>query len=119
MSPGREVLFVADSLEVGGAERALVTLGGGLTERGHHVTVACSIGGALAIDAERSGIDVVVLGGRRVKRRVDAAFAVALGRLVNRQHFDVVHTHMYASAMAAAVALNETPLPLVLHEHSE
>jgi glycosyltransferase involved in cell wall biosynthesis len=119
MRPGREVLFVSDSLEVGGAERALTALGGALTERGHHVTVACSIGGALAVDAERSGIDVVVLGGRRVKRCIDTAFAVALGRLVNRQHFDVAHAHMYASAVAAAVAVDETPLPLVLHEHSE
>jgi glycosyltransferase involved in cell wall biosynthesis len=38
---------------------------------------------------------------------------------VNGQHFDVVHTHMYASAVAAAIAVNETPVPLVLHEHSE
>lgn len=115
----RRLLFVADSLDVGGAERALVQLAAGLVERGHEVTVACTAGGALAVDAEAAGVTVEVLQPRLVKRAVDSGFASALARLTSRSRPDLVHTHMYASTAAAYTALASTPAPLVIHEHSE
>ena len=36
--------MVADSLDVGGAERHVVALASGLAERGHDVRLACSAG---------------------------------------------------------------------------
>jgi glycosyltransferase involved in cell wall biosynthesis len=113
------ILFVTDSLQLGGAERALVRLGSALVERGHGVTVAGSVGGDLLQEAQRAGLDVRILGNELVKRRVDLRYARALGRLVRQQSFDIVHTHMYASAVAAALGTRGTGLPLVVHEHSE
>jgi len=115
----RRVLFVADSLDVGGAERVLVELAGGLVARGARVAVACSVGGALAVQAEQAGIKVVVLGSTLVKRRVDRDFADALARLIALDAPEVVHSHMYASTAAAAFAVEGIGVPLVIHEHSE
>ena len=115
----QRVLFVADSLEVGGAERALMGLAVGLVARGTQVTLACSVGGALAVDAEISGVGVLALGTRQVKRRVDASFAWALREEIVGDPPDLVHSHMYASTVAAAHALSGLGIPLVVHEHSE
>jgi hypothetical protein len=46
--PVMRILLVADSLNVGGAERHVVSLASALAQRGHMVTLACSVDGALA-----------------------------------------------------------------------
>ena len=117
--PGRRLLFVADSLQMGGAERALVGLAALLIGQGDQVTIACSVGGSLALEAEQVGADVTVLGTRLAKRRLDLRFAVALRRLIRRQDFDGIHTHMYASSIAAVLATLGGGPPVVMHEHSE
>ena len=116
---GRRILHVCDSLQIGGAERVLVGLAAGLVARGARVTVAWSVGGSLALEAERAGVDVRVLGTSLVKRRLDTAFACALTRLIVNEPPDLVHTHMYASTVAATLALQQSRIPLVVHEHSE
>jgi glycosyltransferase involved in cell wall biosynthesis len=116
---GRRILHVSDSLQMGGAERVLIGLAAGLVDRGARVTVACSVGGPLEVEAQRAGVDVRVLGHSLVKRRFDAAFASALTRLILNEPPDLVHTHMYASSVAATLALQQTRIPLVVHEHSE
>ena len=116
---GRRILHVSDSLQIGGAERVLVGLAAGLVARGARVTVACSIGGSLAVEAERAGVDVRVLGTSLAKRRLDTAFACALTRLIVNEPPDLVHTHMFASTVAATLALQQSRIPLVVHEHSE
>jgi glycosyltransferase involved in cell wall biosynthesis len=114
----RQVLFVVDSLEVGGAERVAVGLAAALVERGHRVTIACSAGGALVAEAEAAGVEVHVLGRCVVKRRVDLGFAERLGRLVVAKRPQVLHSHMFASSAAASTA-RPAGVPLVVHEHSE
>ena len=116
---GRRILHVCDSLQMGGAERVLIGLAAGLVARGARVTVACSVGGSLALEAERAGVDVRMLGTGLAKRRLDAAFADALTRLIVNEPPDLVHTHMYASTVAATLALQQSRIPLVVHEHSE
>jgi glycosyltransferase involved in cell wall biosynthesis len=116
---GRRILYVSDSLHMGGAERVLIGLAAGLVARGARVTVACSVGGSLAVEAERAGVEVRVLGSSLVKRRLDAAFACALTQLIVNEPPDLVHTHMYASTVAATLALQQSRIPLVVHEHSE
>ncbi|MCP2164264.1 glycosyltransferase [Goodfellowiella coeruleoviolacea] len=115
----RRLLFVADSLDVGGAERVLVGLAGSLTRRGHQVTIAASVGGSLVDEARRVGADVRVLGQQLVKRRVDLAFANGLRALLHQRPVDLVHTHMYASSIAAVLATLSSGPPVVVHEHSE
>jgi glycosyltransferase involved in cell wall biosynthesis len=116
---GRRLLFVADSLQTGGAERALLGLAALLIARDDEVTIACSIGGALAVEAEQIGAEVEVLGSRLVKRRIDLRFAASLHQLIRRRQFDGIHTHMYASSMAAVLATLGGGPPVVMHEHSE
>ena len=45
--PALRVLMAVDSLDVGGAEKQVVTLASALKARGHTVTLACSAGGQL------------------------------------------------------------------------
>ena len=116
---GRRILHVSDSLQIGGAERVLIGLAAGLVDRGARVTVACSVGGPLEVETHRAGVEVRVLGSSLVKRRLDADFACALTRLIMNEPPDLVHTHMHASSVAATLALRQSRIPLVVHEHSE
>ena len=77
MVAGRRILHVSDSLQMGGAERVLIELAAGLVDRGARVTVACSVGGPLEVEAHRAGVEVRLLGSSLVKRRLDGTFACA------------------------------------------
>ena len=113
------VLIVVDSLNVGGAERHVVDLALALHREGHAVTVACSVPGSLAEPLEAARIPVRPLLGRIVKRRVSLPYARALRKLLERERFDLVHAHIYASAAASALATAGTGVPLVITEHTE
>ena len=112
-------LLVVDSLQVGGAERYVVDLAIALRASGHRPTVACSEAGPLADELQHARIPVSTLLGRLVKRRISPAYAQALRRLVRRGSFDVVHAHVYASEVAAAIATTGSGVPLVLTVHTE
>jgi glycosyltransferase involved in cell wall biosynthesis len=113
------LLLVADSLNVGGAEWHVVNLAAALAEQGHRITLACTVEGALAHLAEQAGISVRPLLSHLVKRRLSLKYAWKLARLVRQSQFDLVHAHMYASALASAYALLGTSIPLVITEHSQ
>jgi glycosyltransferase involved in cell wall biosynthesis len=113
------LLLVVDSLDIGGAERHVVHLAEGSQQQGHRVTLACSAGGPFLAVAEKLGIQVRPLLARRVKRRLSWAYAWQLARHVRQQRYDVVHAHIYASAAAAALALQGTGIPLIVTEHTE
>jgi glycosyltransferase involved in cell wall biosynthesis len=113
-------LLVVDSLEVGGAERQVVDLALALRRKGYEVVVACSIAGDLSAALEESGTSVRPLLRRLVKRRLSPVYAWRLRRLLLRsERFDLVHAHIYASAVAAAIATLGTGIPLVITEHTE
>lgn len=113
------VLLVVDSLEVGGAERHVVGLALALAQRGYGVEVACSMNGALSEPLAKANVPVWPLAGRLVKRRVSLTYTRGLRRLVTGRRFDLVHAHIYASAVAAAIATVGTGTPLVITEHTE
>ncbi|MBV9358612.1 MAG: glycosyltransferase, partial [Chloroflexi bacterium] len=113
------LLLVADSLDIGGAERHLVGLAAALVDAGHDVMIACSIAGGLEPMARQRRVVVRQLGHRLVKRRVSMPFARGLACLLSRERFDLVHAHMYASAAAAALACLGQGVPLVITEHSQ
>jgi glycosyltransferase involved in cell wall biosynthesis len=113
------LLLVADSLNVGGAERHVVSLASALVQRGHRVTLACSVEGALAPLAEQAGVLVQPLLRHLVKRRWSPTFVWKLARFLRQSQFDLIHAHMYASALASASALLGTAIPLVITEHSQ
>ena len=110
---------MCDSLDIGGAERHVVSLATTLTKRGHDVTIACSRAGLLAVDARAAGVGILTLTEGLAKRRVSLAYTRALVDLVRGAGFDLVHAHMHASAAAAAVACARSGVPLVITEHSE
>lgn len=113
------VLQVTDSLHFGGGERHVVELSTALVRRGYSVTVACSVRGGLWDALPAEGVAVRPLMRRLVKRRVSLAYAWKLRRLIRQGGFDIVHSHMYASAVATAVATLGTGVPFVHTEHSE
>lgn len=114
-----DICLVADSLDIGGAERHVVDLATALRRRGHAVTIACSTDGPLTDTAAAGDVSVLPLLHHRVKRCVSSRYAWRLGSLLRAHTFDVVHAHMYASQVAAAVAVLNTGVPLVMTEHSE
>ncbi len=120
-APSRPVrlLLVVDSLEVGGAERHVADLASALHSKGYEVEVACSIADGLSKPLEGAGVPVRPLTGRLVKRRVSVAYARGIRRLLREGRFDLVHAHIFASAVAAAIATRGTRLPLVVTEHTE
>lgn len=113
------LLLVVDSLEVGGAERHVAGLALALAQKGYGVEVACSVNGALSEPLETTGVPVRPLAGGLVKRRVSLTYARRLRKLVTERRFDLVHAHVYASAVAAAGATIDTGVPLVITEHTE
>jgi glycosyltransferase involved in cell wall biosynthesis len=113
------LLLVVDSLEVGGAERHVVDLAAALRRKGHEVEVACSVAGGLAERLQEAGVPFRPLTDRLVKRRVSPAYARGVRRLIRVKTFDLVHAHIYASAVAAAIATRKTGPQLVITEHTE
>jgi len=65
-----------------------------------------------------ANVPVNVLAGSLVKRRAVRALRPRAAPLVARGRYDVVHAHLYASAVAAAAAVPRNT-PLVLTEHTE
>jgi glycosyltransferase involved in cell wall biosynthesis len=112
-------MLVIDSLEIGGAERHVTDLAIALRGDGYDVTVACSAGGPLAREITDAGIPVHVLMFEVVKRRVSLEYARQLRQLLSAGPVDLVHAHVYASQVAAALAVRGTGIPLVLTEHSD
>lgn len=113
------LLLVVDSLEVGGAERHVADLALALAGEGHDVEVACSVTGALAEPLEGAGVRVRALTRSLVKRRISPAYAAKIRRIVRNERFDLVHAHIYSSAVAAAIATLGSGTPLVITEHTE
>jgi glycosyltransferase involved in cell wall biosynthesis len=113
------LLLVVDSLEVGGAERQVVDLAVALRRSGYVLTVACSVAGDLSGALEEAGVPVRPLLRRLAKRRLSLAYAWGLRWLLNREQFDLVHAHIYASVAAAAIATLGMGVPLVITEHTE
>lgn len=123
--PAPRLLLVVDSLVGGGAEQHVVDVARGLADRGWDVTVACSCLAAAGQDGARAEavlaghVTVHPLLPSLVKRRASVRFAARLRSLVAREGYDVVHAHIHASEVAAALALARTGVPLVLTEHTE
>ncbi|HYG66952.1 MAG TPA: glycosyltransferase, partial [Anaeromyxobacteraceae bacterium] len=96
------ILFAVRGLNVGGAQRQLVTLARGLHRNGHDVSVATFYGGGAFEEELRSeGIVVHQLAKRG---RWDVALPVArLARLARLRRPHVLHAYMSLANLAAAV----------------
>ncbi|HEY8685449.1 MAG TPA: glycosyltransferase family 4 protein, partial [Chloroflexota bacterium] len=113
------ILLVVDSLEVGGAERHVTDLALSLHCSGNDVAVACASGGPLLLELQAANVPVHVLLGRPVKHRVALRFARKLREVLRDGDYDLVHAHLYSSAVAAALATIGTDCARVVTVHSE
>ena len=88
-----KILFLARSLEVGGAERQLVALATGLHQKGHHILVVTLYrGGPLEHDLKNAGITVINV--NQAGRWALFLFLHRLILLINREAPDVLHGYL-------------------------
>lgn len=114
----QRILAVIDSLEVGGAQHHLLLLAAGLTRAGYQFWVATSGDEPLAAAYQHDGVPVLSLARRSIKHRLSPTFVLQLLRLVHREPFDLIHGHLHAASVGAALVARATGTPLVLTHHS-
>lgn len=96
-----EIVYVIDSLNVGGAELMLIGLVRSCLSEGHRVTVAHFTPGPLSDELDRMGVAVHRLSRHGLR---DPSVVVRLRRLLARLRPDVVHTHLRKSDLAGQLA---------------
>lgn len=97
------IMFIARSLEVGGAERQLVTLARELTKRGNRVSIAlfyCR--GSLVDEAKEAGIELIDLD--KKGRLESAGFLGRTIAAVRRSRPDIVYSMLGGPNVVAALA---------------
>lgn len=113
------VLLAVDDLRIGGAQDQVVGLAAALAARGHRVVLVCTeAGGPSEVRLAEAGVPVVVLGRRHVAKRLSVSFALRIARMARAGGFDVVHAHVHAASMAAALGGPLVGVPVVVTEHS-
>jgi len=109
------LLWLIDSLTMGGAESLAVTFAREARRRAIDLTVCArtSIGGnPLEAEIRALGVDVVSLDARNLRDR--AAYRRLVGLV---RDFDVVHAHLTYAAIWGALASRKTRVPLVATLH--
>lgn len=106
------ILFLARSLNYGGAERQLTVLARGLRRRGHTVAVALFYPeGNLRTELAEDGIEVVSLDKRG--RWDTAAFLLRLVRTVRAWRPDLLHSYLVVPNVMAALVKPLLGMPVV------
>jgi glycosyltransferase involved in cell wall biosynthesis len=97
-----KILFIARQLNIGGAERQLVTLANELAARGHEIVIASYYpGGALSKKLDTSRVRLISLDKRS---RWDVfSFCFNVVRVVRRERPAVVHGWMYTQNVIATI----------------
>lgn len=111
------VLWLIDSLTVGGAESLTAAIAGEARRRGWELTVAFlkRLGdNAYEETVRAAGVPVVHLAAKNLR---DVAAYRRLGRLLGSGGFDVVHAHLAYASIWAALAASAVGVPLVATLH--
>lgn len=109
------VLFIVNSLRVGGAEKMVCHLARRYHELGLHAEVGCLDDmGTLGQQLCESGIPVAVYGR---KPGFDVGLPLRMARHIRRQRFDVVHAHQSTGYVYGVLAKLFVPRPFVFTEH--
>ena len=112
---GRRLVFVIESLTVGGAERMVVDLANEFSARGDYVTVVClSKMGDLAASLS-ANVSVSLL---HKKPGVDIGLIKRLRDLVVEQKAEVVNSHLWTANLWTRLALCRSGVPIVVTEHN-
>ena len=98
----KTILFLARSLDRGGAERQLVVLAKGLASRGHAVSVAVFFGGGVyETELDEAGVCVLNLG--KTGRWDILPFLNRLVHLLRKKHPTVLHSYLGIPNILATV----------------
>ena len=98
----RRVLFLARSLDRGGAERQLVLLAAELAQRGHPVVVAVFYdGGAFAAELEKAGVRLIML--QKTGRWDVLLFLIRLVRSLRKEHPAILHSYLTVPNILSAL----------------
>jgi glycosyltransferase involved in cell wall biosynthesis len=105
------ILHIIESLELGGAEKVVVTLANAMAQR-HEVSVCCARRiGDLAKELSPT-IPVYCLRGRNGN---DYRLPFRLTALARRERFDIIHSHNWSLFVEAAVAGAWSKTPALVH----
>ncbi len=106
------ILMLANSLDIGGAETHIVELAKALKRRGFGVYI-CSAGGRFVQTIEQCGITHIPL---PLNSKADILYcAVQIQRIISKYKIDVVHSHARIPSLAACIACKRTPLAVTVH----
>jgi glycosyltransferase involved in cell wall biosynthesis len=113
-----KVIFVVFQLDVGGAERLLLTTIKNMDRESYDVAVCCIVsGGPIADDLQRSGVRLYCLNAS--PRFYDPRKIYALFRLFRREDPLIVHTHVFAANLYGRIAAILAGVPVVIStEHN-
>jgi L-malate glycosyltransferase len=119
--PRRKVLFVVDTLDLGGTETQTMQLARQLKANGHSVAVGClHPGGVLAQDLIKEGIPVVEFPKPGSLLSLNGAYQMfRLACFIRRNKFDVVHAHDLWANLMAVPAARITGAPVILSSQRE
>jgi len=108
------VLHVINGEHYAGAERVQDLLAMGLPEYGFEAAFAClKPGRFLSVRRSQSRLYELPMWGR-----FDLRSAIAIGRLVQREGYRLLHAHTPRTAMACCLAARASGVPMVYHVHS-
>jgi glycosyltransferase involved in cell wall biosynthesis len=101
------ILFLLDTLDIGGTETHTVQLAKRLNEKGHRIVIGClHSGGILAADLKQAGIPVVEFPKTGSLLSLRGIYQIMrLARYIRRYQFSVIHTHdLWANLMGVVAA---------------
>ncbi len=124
----RNVLAINRVGFLGGVERVVVSCAEAVESRGFHTIVACPAPGELAAEAQRRGLQTVLIGIDRSKATASPlGWARLLGALrkgrreivalARRHDICLLHAHHPIGALYALPAAQQLGVPLLLHVH--
>jgi glycosyltransferase involved in cell wall biosynthesis len=106
------LLHLITELDIGGAEKLLLSLVRKLDSDRYNVIVAYMKGeGKLAKDFKDSGIRVFDL---KMKNRIDARAIIYLYRLLKRENIKILHTHLIQADICGFLAGKTAGVPVII-----
>jgi len=112
----RTVLHLIETVGIGGAERVVLDLVRKMDRRYWRSIVVVPCGGWLLDRLGEEGIEAVVL---RERGSFDVAFLWRIIRLARATHTDLIHSHLFGSAVRAGLAARVLGIPALGTIHGQ
>lgn len=110
------LLFLAMSLGIGGAETHILSLVGELIRRGHQITIA-SAGGVLEKEISSLGAKCIRIPLASTAPSDLLLARIRLSRLLAAEHFDLIHAHARIPAFLCGHLARRASIPMITTAH--